>query len=168
MALLLGFSSPEYPCARGPVMWWWLLVSWHCHESHVSWELFVTTIVTSVTQKMRQLIVVSRIGVNLLHYAQWWRASLNYNSNIIRSYKNKYYFCPGSGGGGGWRCIFSALSRHRDLLFPCMAHQARLQSPVVGGAGPAETKGDGEDDSRARSLSLFKCLNSLYDQFWIS
>ena len=101
MALLLGFSSPEYPCARGPVMWWWWLVSWHCHESHVSWELFVTTIVTSVTQKMRQLIVVSRIGVNLLQYAQWWRASLNYNSNIIYDRtKINIISVPGLGGAG--------------------------------------------------------------------
>ena len=45
-------------------------------------------------------------------------------------------------GGGGWRCIFSALSRHWDLLFPCMGHQARLQSPAVGGAcrNQAETE----------------------------
>ena len=46
--------------------------------------------------------------------------------------KNKYYFCPKT-GGGGWRCIFAALSRHWDLLYPCMGHQTRLQSQPVGG-----------------------------------
>ena len=146
MALLLGFSSPEYPCARGPVMWWWWLVSWHCHESHVSWELFVTTIVTSVTQKMRQLIVVSRIGVNLLQYAQWWRASLNYNSNIIRSYKNKYYFCPRSGGRG---MTVHLLSSEQTLRSIVSLHGPSGAAAVTScGRGLQKPRGDGEDDSR--------------------
>ena len=79
-------------------MWWWWLVSWLCHESHVSWELFSTTIVTIVTQKCVSWL--SWYGLASICCSTqsddmpvWITTQISYERT-----KNKYYFWPRSGG----------------------------------------------------------------------